>query len=384
MQIPKLKDNFYTSDTSKALAMMRFPLALCIVAVHWFQQAGNYAEQILTDISNPITDAVVKFVNVFLADNGVGSFFFISGYLFFAGGVMTGKRYGQKLRKRVRTLLIPYILWNALFVGFILMHQLPVLRDIFPGTAARGDDMSLWHFITGMFFHLSPHNANLWFIRELMVCVLLVPILYPILKRWPVTLLILSGIGFVFCQSTHQQYPLNLCESIFFFSLGATLSIKECDLVALTKGKGYLMLTLYLLFGVGYWLMLDATDWSFALKFLSIPCLLMTVIALCGNLVSRGYRANAMLTASTFFVYVAHPFVLMHSSTVIQHGLHITSDWGCAISYIIGYVVLVILLVAGYMLLRKISPGLTNILTGRRNSGAAASSTVVQTEAQTN
>ena len=32
--------NFYDTPTSKALAMLRWPLAMCILAVHWFSYSG--------------------------------------------------------------------------------------------------------------------------------------------------------------------------------------------------------------------------------------------------------------------------------------------------------------------------------------------------------
>ena len=86
MTLPEQQGDFFDSDTSRVLAMLRWPLAMCIVAVHWFANADSALDTLRPDAVWPISASVANAVRVFLSDNGVGSFFFISGFLFFGGG----------------------------------------------------------------------------------------------------------------------------------------------------------------------------------------------------------------------------------------------------------------------------------------------------------
>ena len=96
------------------------------------------------------------------------------------------ERYVKKLKKRVRSLLVPYILWNLITVVFLALHYLPIFSGIFPRMQAEGFNMGWGDFLRGMLITTSPHNLNLWFIRELMMFVLVAPLLYLLLSRWPI------------------------------------------------------------------------------------------------------------------------------------------------------------------------------------------------------
>lgn len=170
--------DFRDSTLSKAFALLRWPLAMCIVAVHWFRWNTFVPVKYFEPDSSvyPCVVGLTKFVNAFLSDNGVASFFFISGYLFFAGGEMTRRRYLDKAGKRFYTLFVPFVLWNLLMVAYKALPFMPGLHEHFPLLQGKEFEMSLTEFICGMGIYGYPHNANLWFIRELMCFVLLVPL----------------------------------------------------------------------------------------------------------------------------------------------------------------------------------------------------------------
>ena len=118
-----------TSDElqSKTINYLRFPLILLVVIAHY-----NVAERGFTYhgveycidrpdwflwLTNLISEIMPKII--------VPIFFIISGYLFFFRGDFNGHVYRQKLRKRVRTLLIPYILWNLIPILLHVLYLLP-------------------------------------------------------------------------------------------------------------------------------------------------------------------------------------------------------------------------------------------------------------------
>lgn len=365
MTLPEQQGDFFDSDTSRVLAMLRWPLAMCIVAVHWFANADSALDTLRPDAVWPISAAVANTVRVFLSDNGVGSFFFISGFLFFAGGNMSRRRYVGKLRKRVDTLLIPYLLWNILTVAWLWAHQLPLMRDIFPGSAHYSFDF--FSFIHGMLFAPVPHNANLWFIRELMTCVLLVPLLLPLIRRWPAALLCATGAAFITCYINEWDYLKGLSQSVLFFSTGAILADRRCNLVALANGKRWYALAAFAALGIAYWLLIDVTRWSVILKLASIICLLLFAIDMFAIAVRNGHRANTFLTSATFFVFAAHPFILTHCASGLFKLFNPQSDIAYTILMLGGYLLLLAILLGLYRLCGLLSPTLLGILTGRRN-----------------
>ena len=136
----------------------------------------------------------------------VPAFFIMSGYLFFANvEEFTKQIYQQKIRRRIKTLLIPYIIWNLMMA--IKLNSL--------GTLLSG----LW----------TPVNMPLWFLRDLMIVSLATPIIYIFIKKlgwWLIVILFPIYLTGLFAIQPEPN-PYAIC----FFTLGAILSIKKMDLV---------------------------------------------------------------------------------------------------------------------------------------------------------
>ena len=181
---------------------LRLPLIILVTYAHSY---GAIREEYSLLGSGWDTYEVLKIlVSQTLVKVAVPAFFMMSGYLFFANiEKFTKEVYWQKIRRRIITLFIPYIIWNLLM-------------------AVKLREISLDAFI-------APANMPLWFLRDLMVVSLLTPIIYIGVKRlgwWIVAILMpiyMTGIGAI--QPDLNPY------AICFFTLGVTLSIKKTDLV---------------------------------------------------------------------------------------------------------------------------------------------------------
>ena len=130
---------------SQALDLLRFPLAVVVLTVHAFgiqgvQVYGEYHDF----MSMPAYEAVYCFVMSFLAEYSLAIYFFISGYVFFLGvddfplGV-----WKRKLRNRLKTLLIPFIVWNVLAAMVEVAYFYPPLSALRPGLDAGDLDFSI-------------------------------------------------------------------------------------------------------------------------------------------------------------------------------------------------------------------------------------------------
>jgi hypothetical protein len=369
--VEKLSDtNFRATSTSKALAMIRFPLALCIVAVHWFNWNG-IVPTVGYDLNTtelPILKAVLSVLHAFLSENGVASFFFISSYLFFVNGHWGPATYKEKLQRRVTSLLIPYLLWNLITVAFFAAHYLPVFKDLFPRMYALGFQMTWADFFKGFLITPAPHNSNLWFIRELMTCVILAPVFYYLLKKLPRLTLIVLCIVSVYAAYVDILYFQLLTWAMAYFALGSLMGIHQVDLVKLAKGKGWLAFSVFFVCGIIN--LLTITDMplvAYTAKFLSLPAVILWALSIAGWCVTeKKLTANKFLTGSTFFVFVFHPLVMSHFTMFLARAFKPQSDISITVIYFIGYFVLLGLILAFYKLLQMICPRVVSVLSGRR------------------
>ena len=106
-----------------------------------------------------------------LCRSAVPVFFIISGYLFFQNITEFKKEaYSSKVKSRIRTLLIPYLLWNFIALTENLIKHLPVLSSVFPNIHKQIIDIN---FFIGAFWVMPnggcPILYPFWYIRDLMV-----------------------------------------------------------------------------------------------------------------------------------------------------------------------------------------------------------------------
>ena len=160
----------------------------------------------------------------------VPTFFLLSGYFFFKKEANEFKlsNYKTKLKKRIHTLLIPYIIWCILaLILYIIFYY--IKYNSFPFT-------NITSLITCFFFHNGtiifpfPINGPLWYIRDLIILVIFSPIIFFILNNLNSTKFTLL---ICFIILPYLQLPLSLLFIGFiWFSIGASISIKKRNIIS--------------------------------------------------------------------------------------------------------------------------------------------------------
>lgn len=123
----------------------------------------------------------------------VPGFFVVSGYFLFLKFDGTLQSYLKILKSRMRTLLVPYILWNLLVWGiYFFGPKLPGISVFFEDGKFHCDSLFSW---VNVIFGITqdPLAFQFWFIRDLMVLIVLLPLIYLLLKRFDVALLLVLG-----------------------------------------------------------------------------------------------------------------------------------------------------------------------------------------------
>lgn len=227
---------------SEVIRALRFPLMLAILLFHARFQPINF-------IDAHVQFSIVKYFDfiTYSLENvghvGVPLFFLISGYLFFyKSDKFDLASYNLKIKKRFRSLFVPYILWNSyslilLFLAALLVPQYLSGRHNILNNFSFLELVKYFYAVDGN----NPINGPLWFVRDLMVVCLFTPVLYLLLKRCRLLTLSLLGILWFF-----DLWEYSICGiygfssvSFLFFSLGAAFSLKRQPLTKWMKWGGH-------------------------------------------------------------------------------------------------------------------------------------------------
>lgn len=236
-------NSFRDSITSRGLALVRWPLVMCIVAVHVFADSPFVAGGIDYTPGTAVS-ALTLFVRAFLSENGVATFFFISGFLFMAGGQLDKTKYRSKVGRRVHSLLVPYMLWNLIALLYFLV--------LVWHSATDGVDIAGWLGGFVMSRHSAmPHDPAMWFIRDLMLCVAAVPPMYVLMKhKWPsLAVLCLMFAVCVCIFPASGSYAQLVVSALVFFFWGMWMAMHYPDLAGVFRRVFVPCLVLYPLLG---------------------------------------------------------------------------------------------------------------------------------------
>lgn len=345
--------------TSRAISWLRFPLIMCVLIIH-----SNFSVVIGGWGNQPVASWVSNTVSHF-AFICNPAFFFISGYLFFRQRRFDWHIYVSKLKRRVHSLLIPYIVWNSLFLLILF-----IMETMTSGATAIIDkpvaSFSLSDFlyayvdisqIDGQGGIQAPVDVPLWYVRNLMGIVLFSPVIYLILKMLSMAGKTASFVVLVILLIVSDSYAFSeIVNDRLFFSIGAFIAINDIDVVSGSRRRLILLLaaavTAYL------------ANQSLCFYLFAILCLFRIV----GSLLSRGLiSVNKLLVSSSFFVFASHELVQGVIYLLIRRGfLVFDTELSAILCYVISPIVMSAVCVGAFVALRKLSPVMLKYLTGDR------------------
>ena len=159
------------------------------------------------------------FVTGELTRIAVPIFFAISGYLFFQNFSSPIKDFFEnKIKKRVHTVLVPYLLWSIL--GLLSLH---LMQTILPDSSFFSKKIISeynFHEVLYAIFINPVGTYQLWFLRDLFIIVIFSPIIYFVIKYIKTFFVLSLFLLWIFSI----QYFVQI-ESVFFFSLGAYIAL---------------------------------------------------------------------------------------------------------------------------------------------------------------
>ena len=366
-----------SSLTSSTISALRFPLTVGVVFIHFNVLSDNLAVRGTGNAEHFPTWLVCMF-NLFsevLPRIAVPLFFIISGYLFFRSGFMI-RTYTDKLRRRVRTLLVPYILWNLLYLIRTAFRDIPAFSGLSHDTAQANWSLSavlacFWDNTRGVFpvpasSYIYPQDFPLWYVRDLMVMVVLAPVLYWMLKKvgW-LAVVVLGMVWLALHSICNITYWGQFFTAAFFFSWGACYGLKGMDLVASMRHRTWIAL-LYPLWAVADMLKVEGI-YGLYIPNIGLIFGIFSAVVLTAYLLERGVIwVNKFLSDGSFFLYALHALLMLVLARCITKVFFVDSLFYTVSLYFVVPCLTTAVSFGLYELLRRYTPRICAVLTGGR------------------
>lgn len=172
-------------NVTAVISRVKYPLMIVIVMIHLFQDAESlsiHGQQVFEGYPNWFFDFLYYMAEAF-GRFAVPVFFAISGYLFFYHVERLDKvTYFSKLKKRARSLLVPYLIWNSMYIFLFLLHRTPLMAGLYPSASSVNID---WTWVANAYWGIDgyPLLYPLWYIRDLMIIVVLCPVVWFFIQK---------------------------------------------------------------------------------------------------------------------------------------------------------------------------------------------------------
>jgi peptidoglycan/LPS O-acetylase OafA/YrhL len=348
---------------SQRLDLLRFPLIVFVVYLHATAMEVTYGDTTVRLTGSATVQALKLALSGGLQRTAVPLFFLFAGYLFFLDFDGSPAAWRAKVRRRLHTLLLPYLFWNGLICSlFLLGMALPWTSAYFnaQGQLARVGPLGVIDAMLGI--TRLPIVYPMWFVRDLMVLVLLTLPLHALLvrTRWllPVLLLALWSLN----RNWPPRTPL---EAVTFFVLGATLALQGASLFSWEKKLW--------LFGP-IWLLLFVANLTLPLGYLQAWIYKMmlaagVLVALClpGHALRHVRLSQALiaLAPASFFIFAAHEPLMTLVRKLLYRVLAPTPATVIAI-YVLLPLAIIAFTAVLYFLLRRVAPRFAALVSGNR------------------
>jgi len=341
---------------SNTIAWLRFPLIFLIIMLHCYSVQRMEGEHEL------YFKAVYPFA-LWLGETGVPGFFLISGFLFF----FSKKSYVEKLRSRLHTLFIPYVLWNLLLLLlYVIAYAFGHPQDI------NGKNIVEYSFIdyVRLFWDRGSYdNGNfvpilcpLWYIRNLIIMSIISPLLFYIIRYVRELFLIIVAVWWM--STPHNAF---ISQTILFFSLGAYFAILDMNPLEITEKKKGLFLTLFAVFAIGDIIshVYISTPINLQIHRISLILNISALLLLGDWCVRHGYTSKFLPNAAFIVFCIHYPIVvILRKFCLTQYAdasdtVHILLYFSCV-------VISTVLSLTIYQILNHFFPKVMNILSGNR------------------
>lgn len=260
-------------------SVLKVYLTLMVIFVHSFSLAPACEGTVLYGIK--------VYLSFIIPRVAVPMFFIYSGYFFFKGKDFNMKTWRGKMKTRLRTLVVPFLLWSVIGAGFFLLLEksyrgrgfLEILNGTFLMNAYTPSS-SLPQWVGYEIPKVTTLMLPLWYVRDLTLLMIVSPLLGGILRCKALSVATLLGLFGIYLFTDTDKMPYMGVDNLLFFFAGACLSYASRDLFYMCKA-------------------------------LKAVCLLLAIVASIWTFTAYGHQAEVfgrhwyIVTATVFFLSVS-------------------------------------------------------------------------------
>lgn len=343
---------------SKRITSLRFLLIVFVVFIHNIDknEAINYYHLAFEE---PVVITWFKtFITGILGGAAVPIFFIFAAYLQFS----KQDDYKNLIKKRAKSLLVPYILWTLLTVLFYFIAQsIPQTASFFQNkkNIVRNWGWLEWLNIFWKHIDIYPLAMQLWFLRNLIILVIFSPVLKYLAKAFPFFMLI--AISFFYFYGL----PLEFGKSIFFYMTGwycAEYKISFFNLSDKIKWFEYIILLIPILI-----VYMKFPSAIILIKLgIIISCLFFFKVS--GLIIANEmlFDITNFLSGYSFFLYAIHePFLMMTLVKISVKIIPLHGAW-CLVQFFVPSIICIIMGTLIGIALKKYCSPIFKLLNGSR------------------
>ncbi len=348
----------YTSDKFKILS---FIAILLVIYVH-----SSFHQFEIEGMNNVIN--VQHFISSMMGHWRVPLLYIISGYLFFYNVPNSFTSIYIKIKKRIKTLFIPYII-TCLLMTIILtiIALIPIFSKYLNSTILHIYDNNLLLIIKSIFWNAgngTPIAFHLWFLRDLMIIAIFTPLIYIALNR-------IKLIFIIFLYILAIIYPNTIISnSLLWFCIGAYLAIYPIKISSkLNRLITVIAISLYILYSLVNLFIINI-DEIIIIKSIMTIIEVIAIWSIYDYIVNKDYSlkdSKFLFVACqyTFFIYLFHePTINIFRKIIVA--IIGKNSMGYLTSYLLSPWITIITLILIGSFLKKYLTKIYYVCTGNR------------------
>ncbi|MCD8305567.1 MAG: acyltransferase [Prevotella sp.] len=296
----------------------------------------------------------------------VPTFFFISGYLYFiktdmAKGI-AGINYVEKTKRRIKSLLIPYLSWNI--IVFLLFSCMAMLTS---GDSVMEKDgyksildcslLDIWKNMYALDSTGMPIVNALWFIRDLFIISLCSPLVFLIAKylKWFGVILL----GLFLLLNIHLPFKGFSTACWFYFTWGAYMGLNKKNLFSTVSERTSILMNvaivaLMIFASIGYFYDIQFSGFIYHVG--TVTMIFGAMVVYENRASDRWQKKTFILSTASFFIYASHKPILVIIRRYSFKLLHPDTDLFCCILYILVPSITILIALAIFCTIRRYFP----------------------------
>lgn len=369
----ELQVEIIPKETSMRITSLRFLLAIFVVfipnnfTVEYIAQIVERGAEDIYFKPNIVSEWIQLVITQGIAQCAVPLFFLFAAYL----QARKADCYKTLLKKKLKTLVIPYVLWISLNGIYFAFGKL-ILIKIFPSLFQNHEiDMFIWtkwdwfHKIIGYGTGdgIPEFAGQFWFVRDLFILVIVSPIIQFLLKKFKLGFFILV---FIIYFLKIKVYFVRT-TALFFYVSGLYWGYYNFNLFKIIDKIKFFEVIIVWIFSF-LWEFIGFDEGNAIGSFTELSsCVLL--LKLSANIIKNEkiYNIANYLSGFSFFLYAIHmPLLNEYLKKLWIHFFPMKNGFFCLFEYF-GVTILTVVIGTGIgIVLKKICPKLFVLLNGGR------------------